>query len=373
MEKELFFSVISIKEERLAEVLNEPHISVVLVGNIGTDIQPKKNHNYYLWAIWDIFPSDDIYRPPILSGVGGRADVIEIAQQNGFNLDISFNSREPCNAKLKKIAGYDFRIISFQKRQSGRYFFCVWSNHFRYLCGSEPIFQQDNVTDDELKTLKITWGDGEWAGTLFGRFIKNHVRRREAQRKLSRPPKGSIDAVFVDFLYSPQNTWYIPRKRWIWQRHRIVKKTKGFIFVEEFPYQGGSYLKTGWQAFIAYTIMINRKELEETHQFEHKFRRKIFYEKCAAPELKNYRFNTSSHDSTGDDDDYEDDFVFEMPLNKVQWALNLLNINEWPTTRDAVKKAFNPLSMKTHPDRGGDNELFVKYRKAHDILMSSIE
>lgn len=399
MGKELFFSAISIKEapitsiqliarqahnERnqklavypehkenaLVKTLNKTQINKTL--NCNLPVKKKSVCGYYLWALWDIYPSFEVHRPPILSGLtDNQSDVIDIARQNGLDTSINFNPKYDCNVRLQEIADYDVKLISYQKRQTGLYFFCVWGNHFQYLCGIEPIFQQDNITEAELSMLKITWGDGDWAGSGCGGYIKEYIRKREAKRKLSTPKKGSNDAHFIEFLYSPQNTWYIPRKRWVWQRHRIVKKTKDFIYIEEFPYYGGSYLKTGWQAFIVYTIMINLKELEETHQFNHHSRRKIFYEKCAVPELKTYQFNTSSYDPS--DDDYEyDDSVIEIPLNKVQWAINLLNINKWPATREEIKKAFNPFSMKLHPDRGGDNKLFAKYRKAHNTLINEI-
>lgn len=371
MEKELFFSAISVKENVLSDTLNESQINKALNRQYddSSNLAVKSSYDYYLWALWDIYPSSDVYRPPVLSGVTDNpADVINIAKQNGLDSKINFDPEYACNVRLKEMADYDFKLISYQKRQTGLYFFCVWSNHLQYLCGIEPIFQQDNITEAELKALKTTWGDGDWAGTGCGGYIKEYIRKREAKRKLSTPKKSCNDAIFIDFLYSPQNTWYVPRKRWVWQRHRIVKKTKDFIFIEEFPYHGGSYLKTGWQAFIVYTIMINRKELEETHQFTHHSRRKIFYEKSAVPELKTYRFDTAGYDPSGNDDD----FVIEIPLNDVQWASDILKV-KLPATREAIKRAFNPLSMKTHPDRGGDIKLFIKYREAHNILMNSLK
>lgn len=374
--EELFFSVISIKESILAEKLNQKQLIEALNSNqyYSSNLPIKRKRVFYLWALWDIYPSFDVYRPPVLSGImDNKDDVVKIAKQNGLDTKINFDQNCDVNTTLKRITESNFKLISFQKRQTGFYFFCVWGNQFQYLCGIEPIFQKDNITEAELKTLKTSWGDGDWAGMWFGGYIKNYIRKREAQRKLTTPKNGCNDAIFIDFLYSPKNTWHIPRKRWIWQRHRIVKKTKQFIYIEQWPYYGGGYLKTGWQAFIVYTIMIDRKTLEETHEFHHTSRRKVFYEKCAVPELKSYRFNKSDYEPYLSDSDYDNDFVIEIPLNSVQWALNLLKIDKWPTTKEVIKKAFNLISIKEHPDKGGDGTIFISCKRARDFLTDLIK
>ena len=69
-------------------------------------------------------------------------------------------------------------------------------------------------------------------------------------------------------------------------------------------------------------------------------------------------------------ENFENDAIYEVPVNAVQWALNLLDIKKWPATNDIVKKAFRIAAMKHHPDRGGSAELFIKCKTAQEFLIT---
>ena len=49
-------------------------------------------------------------------------------------------------------------------------------------------------------------------------------------------------------------------------------------------------------------------------------------------------------------------------------ALKILNLNP-DCTRKAVKKAYRRMALKHHPDKGGQQENFVKVKMAYDYLM----
>ncbi len=61
---------------------------------------------------------------------------------------------------------------------------------------------------------------------------------------------------------------------------------------------------------------------------------------------------------------------FERELNqdeKEKDYYELLNIKK-DATNVEIKKAFRKAALKNHPDRGGDEEKFIKYQKAYEIL-----
>jgi len=39
-----------------------------------------------------------------------------------------------------------------------------------------------------------------------------------------------------------------------------------------------------------------------------------------------------------------------------------------PKTKDEIKKQYYKLSLKYHPDKGGDNDKFIKLKNAYDKL-----
>lgn len=364
------FGVIKISTESLLEKLinskkidEKSHKEVI--------ISPK-NKYVYLWAIMDRWP-------PIHSGIAdSKTEIAHIAHQHGLDQNIDFSHRTYPNCLLRDntMRYKDYPIFSFIKRQSGLYFACAWGNNLQFLCDIEPIIKIDNITRNEVLELSDLWGRINIdAQSWNSKFINTYIRRQEAKRIFVAPAKINPNPIFVEFLYSPESTWYIPRKRWVWQRYRIVKKTAKTIFIEEHPYQGTSYLKTGWQAFIVYTVMMNRTILEAEHEFFHKSRNKTFYEKCAVPELKNKRFiDYESIQSESTDYEWDTDDVIEIPKNSIQWATTLLHIREWPATKDAIKNAFNLLSIKTHPDKtGGSHHEFILIKRARDFLIDSLK
>jgi hypothetical protein len=313
-----------------------------------------------VWAILDRFP-------PAKSGVARTLnELIDIANANGID---RFAEQYKLD-EFSKFAHRTHRILSQMKRPDGLYSLCIWENNLQYLCDVPPAIAREGIALEELNSILNTFGENFISCCGQGGYIRNYIRRREAKRKLSTSRPNNGGPVFVEFLYSPENTWFVPRKRWVWQRHRIVKKTPKTIFIEEDPYQGSSYLKTGWQAFVIYTVMIDRAALEADHEFFHHSRRKTFYEKCAAPELQKIRFIEIS-DFDDPFFDQNDDDVIEIPLNSVQWATEALQIR-WPAAEDEIKKAFNIISIKQHPDKGGDTSAWKLAKRARDFLIHTL-
>jgi len=314
----------------------------------------------FVWAIMD-------KSPPAKSGVvTSHSELVEIATDNGIS---GFANQY----QLDEFAGLvncDYILISHMKRPNDLYSVCVWKNTLEYLCDIPPFLLQENITKDKLTEILLTYG-GEWSGMWKGGYIRNYIRRREAKRKLLTQKTGEFSPVFVEFVYSPENTWFIQRNRWVWLRHRIVKKTSKTIFVEEQSYHGSSFLKSGWQAFIVYTVMIDRQTFETEHEFTHHSRRKTFYDIGGAPEVKSKRFVGFQNDL---DNEFDTDDVIELPINGVQWALNILKIDKWPTTKEAIKKAYNTLSIRFHPDKeGGSHQSMVLLNRAKDFLISEVK
>lgn len=318
----------------------------------------------FIWAITD-------KHPPVKSGaVPTKTDLLEIARQHSIK---GFADKYYLD-QFDAVVHWNFPLISHMKRPDGRHSAAVWGNHLQYLCNLEPLLIWEGIDDDELLFVKLTYGEGYWAGSGNGGYIRNYIRRREAKRKLSHQKKSGYGGpIFVEFLYSPESTWFIPRNRWVWRRHRIVRKTEKTIFIEESPYQGKAYLKTGWQAFIVCTVMIDRTELESNQYFHHRSRHKTFYTKIGAPELKNKKFIGTGNSGSDwfDDVDYvETDDVVEIPENDHQWAMATLGVTQWPITRDEIRRVYKAKAQRFHPDKtGGDHKAMSAINVAASILL----
>lgn len=315
-------------------------------------------HSILVWAITD-------KNPPVKSGVStSKQELIDIAKAN--NID-GFAEWQYLESFSDCVRSRD-PIISAIRIQTGLYSFAAWKNYLHYLCDADPIAIIENIDYHEVSRL-ITEHGGENSGGMSYQpgFIRGYIRKREAKRKISRKSQAETP-VFTEFVYSPENTWHIPRCRWVWQRHRVVKKTEKTIFIEEHPYHGSLYLKRGWQAFIVYTIMIDRGFFEKNHEFHHITRNRTYFDKVGAPELGNRHF--IGYDEWGKD--YDTDDVIEIPSNGIQWALTALNLSDVPITKEELKKSFNKLSIRYHPDKGGCTKKMQMILRAKNFLIAEL-
>ncbi|MBT9497538.1 MAG: hypothetical protein IV103_09805 [Zoogloea sp.] len=359
---ELYFSVSDLKDMK-----NAGAASAHLTLDHRTNLKEKKlgstSAELYMWAIWDIYPSPDVMRPPILSGLTSSKDhTSDIAKQYGLDNKIIYDNNHHFNENISILARRAGTLISYQKR-SNKYVFAAWDSAITYLCNNEPIYLNENVPEDELLELILKHSENNpYAGHSNGGFVKNYIRKREAEKLFSSPPRSNSDAILVEFIYANHLELHCTPKTQ-WKKHRVIKKTENHIFIDKYPFCGESYLRQGWQARVTYTIMLNRKNIEENNEHYHKSFRMHFFTKKIA-KLKSRSFFKK--------DSFENEVIYEVPENGVQWALNLLGISEWPTTAEIVSKAFRVSAMKYHPDRGGTAEMFVKCKTAQEFLMDRI-
>jgi len=86
----------------------------------------------------------------------------------------------------------------------------------------------------------------------------------------------------------------------------------------------------------------------------------------------NLKCNCRSHrrDREYYDNNFKNDITDEVFYRFVRSdSYDILQI-EPPTTQEDLKKAYRKMSLKTHPDKGGSSDDFIKVKNAYeDILM----
>lgn len=358
MIEQLYFSVVDLHEIESERIMN-------LLGSELCIPERKEllSDPSYVWGIWDIYPSFDVYRPPILSGLTeSKAEILSIAEQYGLDEKIKFNNTHHFNELLNTIINYEGALISRQKKVNN-YVIGVWNNTFEYLCGNEPINLNEQASESTSLDIILKYSNGNPCAHMYkGDYIKNFIKKREAIKKLNTPLTMCTDAILINFVYANHLEGYCA-KTTQWQRHRIIKETNSHIFIDKYPFCGTSYLRQGWQARIVYSIMLEKKAFMSKGEFYHKSLRMHFYAKGVAKEKAKSYFKKEN---------FENDAIYEVPINSVQWALNLLDIHKWPATLSTIKHAFRIVAMKHHPDRGGNAEVFVKCKTAQEFLIDKL-
>lgn len=313
----------------------------------------------YLWAI---YVGSDL----LLSGLSNtKREVERIAEQYGLEAD--FRIRSDNNEDfVESIRHSKYPVISYIKRQSGKYKLAAWNNWIDYLIGLEPISFEDHDSEQSLNTAINLYGKGlqdyKFVGVLtnyWSGYITNYIRRKEAQRKFVAPSSATTTRN-IEFVYVNRNEG---NYRSDWKRHRIIKTTDKHIFVDRYPFCGKGYLRSGWRAMVVYAAMLDREIMEKEQCYYHKTYRRTFYtEKQAKKRCRKFFIKGGAFAEE----------VVELPEGELDWALKLLGIAPWPAMIDAIKKAFSRAAMIHHPDRGGTHQGFIDCTNAKDFLMDLV-
>jgi len=332
----------------------------------GKDIDLHRTKGY-LWALWDIWPSGDVYRPPYLSGIVKHKDeVLEIASQYTLDNEVNFVNDDEFNWLLTRQFKSLLPVVSYIKKGKDNYFLSIWGTPFHYLSNMSPSLLKENITEEQLKEIASIYIPEGYSLNPNSGYAKGYIKRRAAYKKSTATPISAGNATFIEFLYSPEEEWMVLECRWVWQRHRVVKKTERFIYVEKAPYKGGGTIKSGWQSYISATCRIDRKILEEQQSFWHKPTCKTFTTLSYNKKLKNTKFVDEFESS----DDF-DDYVIELPESEIAWAVKMLDIS-WPETKQVIKKTFASRAIIHHPDKGGSGQRFAEYKRARDLLIDNL-
>lgn len=324
---------------------------------------PAIRNGKYLWSIIE----------GVISGIAEtKREVERIAEQYGLEVDFHIrcdNNEDFINHVRHRSSKAP--VVSYIKRQSGKYTLAAWHNRIDYLSVMEPFAFEDHYSEATLQAAAIAYGgpkspfvgyraDGTPVMLFGSHAITNYIRRKEAERKFS-TPSTSTTAGKIEFVYANHNEGVTHRTNW--QRHRIIKTTDQTIFVDRYPFCGTSYLRSGWRAMVVYANMLDRESMEQELCFYHRDRKIHFYTERKA-KRKCRRFFVKGGVFSDD--------VLELPPDGVGWALKLLGIAQWPATVEAIKKAFARSAMKHHPDRGGTHHMFISCMAAREFLMDQI-
>lgn len=312
----------------------------------------------YLWAIG---VTQLLNHPPLLSGIAQTLkEAIRFANQFGF-ANVDTNSHNKANTLLREFVACNAPIVSKLKRQSGDYALATWTDRLHYLCGADPIFYSDHVDPPRIMDLIIKYGDGNpFAAESSGEFIRNYIRKCEALRKIGRIHSGINHSVLqIEFVHADHNESDRSTKKKYWQRHRIIKITDKYVFIDAYPFFGRTYLRQGWQARIIYMRTLDREIFERDGEYYHRSIHTTFYsEKTVKKRRWKCRLN-----------DVEENIVIELPAHDFDWAMKILSIDVWPTTVSAIKKAFARKALQHHPDRGGSATEFIRCKVAREFLL----
>ena len=195
------------------------------------------------------------------------------------------------------------------------------------------------------KALEVA---GIYAESIAAKFAKAY--HQNTKSGAARKHKGSQNAgarhipALHEFLY--RDTLDIATKRWNSIPHRVVRRTRKYIYVQQQPYSDHD-LTGGWLEGEHLTYRLDRQALEQN----------------------GYAYIPATARLT----DQEEPLFFSYERKKKHGAesplcLEVLHLT-WPCTTAEVQAAFRRLVKSAHPDGGGSHDKFLELQTAYEQAM----
>jgi hypothetical protein len=238
-----------------------------------------------------------------------------------------------------------FAITSLGK---GRWFWVVWPSLEQLEAGDfgrgASWGYERTKADAVERALEAAGPDGRWLAAKYAKQYHKFMRtfQRESQggwTSAASPPAAT------EFLY--QDVRDELTGKWRSARHRVIRKTKAYVYVEQRAYDAAEPPDVRLGDTGA-TFRLSRKSLEwEGYALA----------PVSAEVDDPMFFITPFHERT------------TQPGGRVPSCLERLGL-PYPCTMAQVKAAYRRLAKNAHPDRGGNNEDFLALQAAYEQALT---
>ncbi|MBK1691106.1 hypothetical protein [Ectothiorhodospira mobilis] len=348
--------------------MKEHYLSVAaLPGVKGHDLVTwAERRGGWLWCLWDIAPSPDVRRAPLISGyVASQDDMLATAAMLGMTKRLRFSPDHHVNANLVELARDARPFLSVHGGQ-----WAVWASPTSYLIGQPPLALRD---DDALPLRSIACGD-----TIRrpASFLQRYRARQRLAARAARPASERCQPTIVTLLYA--RDWYGRDTL-----HRVIRHTPRRVMVDALPFRPTvGFLHPAWRLHLVDIAALPRDTLEATGQVEHRPTGRAYH---VAPPAGFLLYGEEADDDLDAfmNDDYPPErhrlgstsppnTLIELPENSLPWALTALGFpaDTWPLPLTSLKAAYRRAARHTHPDRGGQAADFRAARGAYEYLAS---
>lgn len=232
------------------------------------------------------------------------------------------------------------RFFAVTALGQNRWYWVVWPSLAQIRVG-----QTDHVADGYEPTkaeavdraLNAAGLEGEWVAGVHARRYHQHLNRQK--QGAAQENAGAASPVSLEFLY--RDIQEPATQQWHSIAHRVVKKSRKFVYVEQRPYQPAG-LSGSWLDLDAPTFRLSRAMLEQEG-----------YALTPLADLDDPLFFTTPYAER-----------LALFSDEAPACLNLLNLS-FPCSVAQVKAAYRQRVKQVHPDYGGKHEDFLALQAAY--------
>jgi hypothetical protein len=243
------------------------------------------------------------------------------------------NSGETARKKKKTF----FAVTSLGKN---RWYWVVWPSLALIQSGEASQHLADGYASTKAEAvdqaLEVAGMHGEW---VAAKYARQYFRQLVGQKRGKEPDQVS-QPIILEFLY--RDIQDESSKQWYSVPHRLVKKTKKYVYVEQRRYQP-EQLTGSWLDHDVPTFRLDRRMLER----------------------EGYALTPIT--------DIDDPLFFTTPYqeraaryqHQTPACLRQLDLS-FPCSEAEVKAAYRQLVKRAHPDQGGSHAEFLTLQEAYE-------
>jgi hypothetical protein len=234
-----------------------------------------------------------------------------------------------------------FAITSLGK---SRWYWVVWPSLDEVRASAEPLLHagegyEKTKAEAVERALELAGKNAEWIAAKYARIYHDNQTISKRKRSNSRAREGENALKMHEYVY--RDVYDIEIKKWVSVPHRVMRKTRQFVFIEQQSYSPGE-LTGSWFDQKIPTFRLDRRMLErEGYAF---IPATIYVE-----DAEEIFFSNEYTKASG-----------EVQIRCIQ-RLNLV----WPCTETDVKRAYRTLAKSAHPDGGGSQDKFLALQEAY--------
>jgi hypothetical protein len=237
------------------------------------------------------------------------------------------------------------RFVAVTSLGKSRWYWVVWPSLDEIQASDEPLLHvgegyEKTKSEAVERALELAGKYAEWIAAKYARLYHRNKQSVKGRRLKPNAPEPSNTPKLDEFLY--RDVYDTESRQWVPVPHRVVRRTKKFVFIEQRPYSPDE-LTGSWFDRGSPTFRLNRQMLEQEGY--------AFVPASAYVEdAEEIYFNNEYTKASGD-----------IQIKCIQ----MLDLS-WPCTEAEVKGAFRKLVKSAHPDGGGSQELFLALQEAYE-------
>jgi hypothetical protein len=236
------------------------------------------------------------------------------------------------------------RFVSITSLSKSRWYWVVWPSLDEIQASDEPLLHvgegyEKTKSEAVERALELAGKYAEWIAAKYARSYHRNKSSLKRRNLNPRTPEFHNTLKMHEYLF--RDVYDTESSMWVSVPHRVMRRTKKFVFVEQQPYSPGE-LTGSWFDRESPTFRLDRRMLEkEGYAF---VPATVYVE-----DAEEIFFNNEYTKASG-----------EVQIKCIQ-ALNL----SWPCTEAEVKGAYRKLAKSAHPDGGGNQEMFLALQEAY--------